>query len=177
VSPALKGALTVLYRHSRLAICLLAIALLTTMIGRADAASYDPAHQAQKADGNPFRCKQHRPTWARLQNECVVRVVYRKHPRLLREALQVVPCESGWNNLDGPANGIFQFIDSTATSWSPYLWKHYRSYRVQLRRYHYDVLRLFQHPVWSSRASLGLRLSAGRWSGPWLASQPCHGLY
>lgn len=165
-----------LTRHRRVAICLLAIAMLLTMVGRAPAKGYDPAHAAKRADGNPFRCKQHARVWTRLSNECVVRVVYRKHPRLLREVLEVIPCESGWNNYDGPAWGLTQFIQSTARTWSQFLWDHYKSYRIQMRRYGYDLKRMFQHPVWNARASLSLRLSAKRWSGPWLASKACHGL-
>lgn len=157
-------------------VILTAFALLVP-VSLADAHHYDAKKRARYADGNPFRCKPHTHSWGRLENECVVRVVYRKYPQLLRDALKVVPCESGWNNLDGPAWGIFQFIGPTARSWSGYLWKHYASYRVQMRRYGYDVKRMFQHPVWSSRASLALRLSAGRWSGPWYPSRPCHGLY
>lgn len=165
---------TRLLRRAGVMLCLIVVASFGAPV--AHARGYDSAKRAVVADGNPFRCKAHHPSWGRLENECVVRVVYRKHPRLLREALLVVPCESGWNNLDGPAWGIFQFIGSTARSWSAFLWTRYASYRVQMRRYSYDVRRMFQHPVWSSRASLGLRLSAGRWSGPWYPSQYCHHL-
>jgi hypothetical protein len=141
------------------------IAVLVLVPAKAEAQHFHSFKQVVRhAGSDPFGCDiGHKGMWGRGQLRCVVWVVNRRNPRLRRETELVIPCESGWDyrQVTPPygAAGLGQFLPGT-----------WRSLPRRISRHS-----VFS-PVWNVRGIRYLRLSAGRWSGPWLASRPCHHL-
>lgn len=70
------------------------------------------------AKGDPWRCDIDRDgRYGPKQNQCIVRVVFRREPRVAREAAQIISCESRWDefakNRSSTASGLAQFLRST----------------------------------------------------------------
>lgn len=93
---------------------------------------------ARRAHGNPFRCNLHHDQYTQVENKCVVRVVFRRHPQTLIQAMRIVGCESNWDEYDvnssSQASGLAQFLPST-----------WRNLPRRISRH-----RVF-HPVWNIR--------------------------
>lgn len=158
-------------------VLVMAAAAAFFMVPNAHAARHVTAEAiARHAHGDPYQCDvDHNGRWWIRQNACVILVVWRRHPRLRDEALIVAPCESGMLNETGPAMGLFQFIRPTWRWVARELARMYpRSFPAFVRRH--GLWAAARHPVWNARGALYLRLSAGRWSGPWYPSRPCHHL-
>lgn len=135
-----------------------AAVLLAAVVPSADARHWTANSIIRHAHGNPYRCDVARPgVWSVAQNRCVIFTVFRKR-WLAKQADRVAFCESRWDNNDGPAVGLFQFLPST-WAWTPYRTKNPRN------------------PIWNARAARWLHDLIHGWSSPggWAASESCHG--
>jgi muramidase (phage lysozyme) len=127
-----------------LRITLAVIATALTVPAVADAQSV--ASLVRHAGGNPFACNMGSRAWSVAENKCVATLVF--GPRIRRQAMRIIRCESNWNERDvngsSGASGLGQFLRST--------WRN-----LPRRFSRHSVF----HPVWNLRGMRYLRMHDG----------------
>jgi hypothetical protein len=163
-----------LYRHRRVAACLLAVVMLASMIGVADSKKrhrITVESLVRKADGQPYKCDFDRDRrYGPKQTECVIRVVWPRSSE--NAAVSVARCESNlkpWaKNPRSTASGVFQFLSGTWGG-NPQFKKAYRQSRTRGSHYGraiHAAYRAVFDPVRNTRGALWLYQRSG-WS-PWV---------
>lgn len=165
-----------LYRHRRIALCLLALAMLLSTVGVADSQRrhhITVAELVHNAHGKGRGCDfDHDRRYGPKQLECIIRVTWRGGPA--EEAIAVAKCESGGGYLlaDPPPNpastakGLFQFLDGTWAT-TPQFRHVYRAAKRKGASYGHAIHLAYQavrDPVWNSRGARWLYLTGGHWS-------------
>lgn len=161
-----------LYRHRRLATCLLAMAMAASTIGVARPATHHvrtATELARAAHGHARRCDIAAPHhYSPRQIECMILVIW--PAGLEHEAVSVARCESNLvanppPNPASTADGVFQFLDGTWATTPQFRAVFDKARRAGAAYGHaidvaYNAVR---DPVLNIRAALWLYLTGGHW--------------
>jgi len=164
----------VLATHRRLAICLLALAMLATMIGVADSKKrhhITVAELVHDAHGRPNQCDfDHDKRWGPKQVQCAIRVVWPDNAE--DAAVSVAYCESRFDpnskNRSSTASGLFQFLSGTWGG-NPQFRKAFRQAKARGWSYGRSIHAAYRavfDPVRNIKGALWLYQQSG-WS-PWV---------